>query len=126
MKLNFLWGQTFPWGWQLPWGSAVGPAVPPHPVPLTLPCPLPRAMRVAVVAALLLLLATARPGTARSRRDAPAEGSEPAPAEDFLSRHFQSFSDLLTRELPEKLRAQELRAQAEYGEEDRDPLTGTP
>ncbi|XP_066063086.1 apolipoprotein A-II [Chamaea fasciata] len=64
-------------------------------------------MRVAVVAALLLLVATARRGAA-------AEGAEePAGTGDFLSRHLQSFSDLFTRELPQRLRADELRSQAE-------------
>ncbi|TRZ07692.1 hypothetical protein HGM15179_019417 [Zosterops borbonicus] len=70
-------------------------------------------MRVALaVAVLLALVATAR-GGARARRDSPGEGAEPAASEDFLTRHFQSFSDLFTRELPQRLRAEELRAQAE-------------
>ncbi|XP_066064774.1 apolipoprotein A-II-like [Chamaea fasciata] len=67
-------------------------------------------MRVAVVAALLLLVATARRGAAAEG----AEGAEePAGTGDFLSRHLQSFSDLFTRELPQRLRADELRSQAE-------------
>ncbi|XP_068851222.1 apolipoprotein A-II [Aphelocoma coerulescens] len=69
-------------------------------------------MRVPVVA-LLLLLAAGHLGAALVRRQAASEDSEPVTAEDFLTRHFQTFSDFMTRELPQKLRAEELRSQAE-------------
>ncbi|KAM7029167.1 apolipoprotein A-II [Acridotheres tristis] len=65
------------------------------------------------VATLLFLLAAGRLGAALVRRDVASEGSEPAASEDFLTRQFQSFSDFVTRDLPQKLRAEELRSQAE-------------
>ncbi|KAM4755433.1 apolipoprotein A-II isoform 1-T2 [Cyanocitta cristata] len=52
-------------------------------------------------------------GAALVRREAAGEDSEPVTAEDFLTRHFQTFSDFMTRELPQKLRTEELRSQAE-------------
>ncbi|XP_032568938.1 apolipoprotein A-II-like [Chiroxiphia lanceolata] len=70
-------------------------------------------MRAPLVALLLLLCVHL--GAALVRREAP-EGDTPEAAPettDFFSRHFQSLSDFMTRELPQKLQAEQLRSQAE-------------
>ncbi|XP_068031114.1 apolipoprotein A-II-like [Anomalospiza imberbis] len=65
------------------------------------------------LATLLFLLAAGRLGAALVRREAASEGSEPVASADFLSRHLQSLSELVARELPPQLRPEELRSQAE-------------
>ncbi|CAN8206853.1 unnamed protein product [Coccothraustes coccothraustes] len=64
------------------------------------------------LAALLLLLAAARPGAALGEAPEGSEGSERSEPADFLSRQLQSLSELVTRELPPQLRPEELRSQA--------------
>ncbi|KAM6039280.1 apolipoprotein A-II [Chlamydotis macqueenii] len=65
-----------------------------------------------LAAALLLLLCACCLQAALVRREAPTEAPAPA-GDDFFARHFQSFSDFFTKELPQKLQAEELRSQAE-------------
>ncbi|KAM6106596.1 apolipoprotein A-II [Pterocles gutturalis] len=67
-------------------------------------------------AALLLLLCACGLQAALVRRQAPSEEAAPPPpppAEDFFARHFQSLSDFVTKDLPQRLQAEELRSQAE-------------
>ncbi|KAM9515155.1 LOW QUALITY PROTEIN: apolipoprotein A-II [Guaruba guarouba] len=69
-------------------------------------------MKAVTGAVLLLLLAMGPVRAALSRREAPDEGA-PEPAEDFFSRHLQSFSDFMTKDLPQRLQVEEMRSQAE-------------
>ncbi|KAM9169099.1 LOW QUALITY PROTEIN: apolipoprotein A-II-like [Mergus octosetaceus] len=63
------------------------------------------------VAALLLLCCGLQ--AALTKREAvPEPGAEPPGCTIPLSRHFQTFSDFVTKELPQKLQAEELRSQA--------------
>ncbi|KAM6190219.1 apolipoprotein A-II [Sarcoramphus papa] len=64
-------------------------------------------------ATLLLLLCACRLRAAVVRRDAPVEEAAPPAVDDFFTRHFQPFSDFVTKDLPQKLHAEELRSQAE-------------
>lgn len=67
------------------------------------------------VAALLLLCACGLQAALTKREAVPEPGAEPPPdATISLSRHFQTFSDFVTKELPQKLQAEELRNQAKY------------
>ncbi|XP_074023114.1 apolipoprotein A-II [Numenius arquata] len=67
-----------------------------------------------VLVAALVLLCAGSLQAAMVRRETPAEEVAPPPAvDDFFTRHFQSFSDFMTKDLPQKLQAQELRSQAE-------------
>lgn len=67
-----------------------------------------------VLVAALVLLCACQLQAALVRRQAEEEAAPP-PVDDFFTRHFQSFSDFVTKDLPQKLQAQELRSQAEYG-----------
>lgn len=68
-----------------------------------------------LVAALLLLCACSLQAALTKREAEPEPGAEPAPDATIpLSRHFQTFSDFVTKELPQKLQAEELRSQAKY------------
>ncbi|KAM6309365.1 apolipoprotein A-II [Podargus strigoides] len=66
-----------------------------------------------LLAAALLLLCACRLQAALVRRDVPVEEVAPPAVDDFFTRHFKSFSELMTKELPQKLHAEELRSQAE-------------
>lgn len=67
------------------------------------------------VAALLLLCACGLQAALTKREAVPEAGAEAPPdAAIPLSRHFQTFSDFVTKELPQKLQAEELRNQAKY------------
>ncbi|KAM6112591.1 apolipoprotein A-II [Phoenicopterus ruber ruber] len=66
-----------------------------------------------VLAAALLLLCACRLQAALVRRDAPEEEAAPPAVDDFFTRHFQSFSDFMTKDLPQKLQTEQLRSQAE-------------
>ncbi|XP_063213353.1 apolipoprotein A-II-like [Chroicocephalus ridibundus] len=66
-----------------------------------------------VLAAALVLLCAGCLQAAMVRRQAPEEEPVPPPVDDFFTRHFQSFSDFVTKDLPQRLQAQELRSQAE-------------
>ncbi|XP_009463246.1 PREDICTED: apolipoprotein A-II [Nipponia nippon] len=68
-----------------------------------------------VLAAALLLLCVCRLQAALVRRETPAEEAAPPATDDFFTRHFQSLSNFMTKDLPEKLQTEELRSQAEYG-----------
>jgi len=68
-----------------------------------------------VLVAALLLLCACRLQAALVRREAPAEEAAPPAVDDFFTRHFQPFSDFMTKDLPQKLQVEELRSQAEYG-----------
>lgn len=74
-------------------------------------------MGVDRVTRVMLLLVTGRPGAALERREAASEGVPGVPGvpepTDFLSRHLQSLTELVARELPPQLRPEELRSQAE-------------
>ncbi|XP_061300162.1 apolipoprotein A-II-like [Pezoporus flaviventris] len=70
-------------------------------------------MKAVTGAVLLLLLVLGPVQAALSRREAPAEGAPEVPAEDFFSRHLQSFSDFMTKDLPQRLQVEEMRSQAE-------------
>lgn len=79
--------------------------------------PTPRAatMMKLPVAALLLLCACGLQAALTKREAVPEAGAEAPPdAAIPLSRHFQTFSDFVTKELPQKLQAEELRNQAKY------------
>ncbi|XP_014817378.1 PREDICTED: apolipoprotein A-II-like [Calidris pugnax] len=65
-----------------------------------------------VLVAALVLLCAGSLQAAMVRREAEEAAPEP-PVDDFFTRHFQSFSDFMTKDLPQKLQAQELRSQAE-------------
>ncbi|KAM9251954.1 apolipoprotein A-II [Cariama cristata] len=65
-----------------------------------------------LVAALLLLCACCLQA-ALVRREAPVEEAAPPAVDEFFTRHIQSFSDFMTKDLPQKLQAEELRSQAE-------------
>ncbi|XP_054035210.1 apolipoprotein A-II-like [Dryobates pubescens] len=65
-----------------------------------------------VVVASLLLLCACCVQAAMVRREASEPEAAPA-AEDFFSRHFQSLSDFMTKDLPQRLQVEELRSQAE-------------
>ncbi|XP_033927216.1 apolipoprotein A-II [Melopsittacus undulatus] len=74
----------------------------------------PGTMKAVTAAVLLVLVLALGPvGAARSRREAPAEDAPEVPAEDFFSRHLQSFSDFMTKDLPQRLQVEEMRSQAE-------------
>ncbi|KAM9368316.1 apolipoprotein A-II [Phaethornis superciliosus] len=62
-----------------------------------------------LVSALVLLCASSLQA-AMVRRE--AEEAPPA-VDDFFTRHFQTFSDFVTKDLPQKFQAEELRSQAE-------------
>ncbi|XP_059688397.1 apolipoprotein A-II-like [Gavia stellata] len=66
-----------------------------------------------LLVAALLLLCACRLQAALVRREAPPEEAAPPAVDDFFTRHFQSFSDFMTKDLPQKLQAEELRSQAE-------------
>ncbi|KAM6228867.1 apolipoprotein A-II [Spheniscus humboldti] len=66
-----------------------------------------------LAAALLLLLCVCCLQAALVRREAPTEETDPPAVDDFFTRHFQSFSDFMTKDLPQKMQAAELRSQAE-------------
>ncbi|XP_069735011.1 apolipoprotein A-II [Phaenicophaeus curvirostris] len=61
------------------------------------------------LAALVLLLCAGRLGAAMVRREAGA----PADPEETMARPFQALTEFFTKELPEKLKVEELRSQAE-------------
>ncbi|XP_071884309.1 apolipoprotein A-II [Anas platyrhynchos] len=90
-------------------------------------CVLPRAttMMKLPVAALLLLCACGLQAALTKREAVPEAGAEAPPdAAIPLSRHFQTFSDFVTKELPQKLQAEELRNQAKaYLEQANQQLT---
>ncbi|XP_065713777.1 apolipoprotein A-II [Patagioenas fasciata] len=67
----------------------------------------------ALLAALLLLLCACCLQAALVRREAPAEDAAPATLDGFFTRQFQTLSEFMTKELPQKLQAEELRSQAE-------------
>ncbi|XP_061872323.1 apolipoprotein A-II [Colius striatus] len=64
-----------------------------------------------LVATLLLLLCASCLQAALVRRE--AEEPAPPPAEEVFTRYFQTFSDFMTKELPQKLKVEEMRTQAE-------------
>ncbi|KAM6038006.1 apolipoprotein A-II isoform 1-T2 [Theristicus caerulescens] len=66
-----------------------------------------------VLAAALLLLCVCRLQAALVRRETAAEEAAPPAVDDFFTRHFQSLSNFMTKDLPEKLKTEELRSQAE-------------
>ncbi|KAM9624044.1 apolipoprotein A-II isoform 2-T2 [Morphnus guianensis] len=66
-----------------------------------------------VLAAALLLLCACRLQAALVRREVLAEEAAPPAKDDFFTRHFQSFSDFMTKDLAQKLQVEELRSQAE-------------
>ncbi|XP_030329930.1 apolipoprotein A-II-like [Strigops habroptila] len=70
-------------------------------------------MRALAAAVLVLLLVLGPIQAARSRREPPAEAAAEGPAEDFFSRHLQTFSDFMTKDLPQRLQVEEMRSQAE-------------
>ncbi|XP_035427570.2 apolipoprotein A-II isoform X2 [Cygnus olor] len=78
-----------------------------------------------LVAALLLLCACSLQAALTKREAEPEPGAEAAPDATIpLSRHFQTFSDFVTKELPQKLQAEELRSQAKaYLEQANQQLT---
>lgn len=67
-----------------------------------------------VLVAALLLLCACRLQAALVRREVPAEEAAPPAEDDFFTRHFQSFSNFMTKDLAQKLQVEELRSQAEY------------
>lgn len=69
-----------------------------------------------LVASLLLLLCAGCLQAAMVRRETSDADTEAPPAlDDFFSRHFQSFSDFVTKDLPQKLQVEEISRKAEYG-----------
>ncbi|XP_068271405.1 apolipoprotein A-II [Nyctibius grandis] len=64
-----------------------------------------------VLVAAVLLLCACRLQAALVRREAPAEEAAPA-VEDFFTQRLQSFSEFMTKELPQKLQVDELHSQA--------------
>uniref|UniRef100_A0A8C3J4Y5 Apolipoprotein A-II n=1 Tax=Calidris pygmaea TaxID=425635 RepID=A0A8C3J4Y5_9CHAR len=86
------------------------PASPPcsrHPVsPHLLLWATPSPAKMKVLVAALVLLCAGSLQAAMVRRDAEEAAPEPA-VDDFFTRHFQSFSDFMTKDLPQKLQAQE-------------------
>ncbi|GAB0201141.1 apolipoprotein A-II-like [Grus americana] len=65
-----------------------------------------------LVAALLLLCACCLQA-ALVRRGIPDDEATPLGTDDFFTQHFQSFSDFVTKDLPQKLQTEKLRSQAE-------------
>uniref|UniRef100_A0A8B9ILB0 Uncharacterized protein n=1 Tax=Anser cygnoides TaxID=8845 RepID=A0A8B9ILB0_ANSCY len=107
-----------------PWGGRGMAAPDPHPR-----CPhaqICAAMKL-LVATLLLLCACSLQAALTKREAEPEPGAEPAPDATIpLSRHFQTFSDFVTKELPQKLQAEELRSQAKYWGAPIKPLSRPP
>ncbi|XP_040433764.1 apolipoprotein A-II-like [Falco naumanni] len=66
-----------------------------------------------VLVAALVLLCACHLQAALVRRETPDEEAAPAAIDDFFTRHFQSLSNFMTKDLPQKLQAEELRSQAE-------------
>ncbi|KAM6395253.1 apolipoprotein A-II [Rhynochetos jubatus] len=66
-----------------------------------------------VLVASLVLLCACGLRAALVKRETPPGETPPADPEDFFARHFQPLSDFVTKDLPQRLKADELRVQAE-------------
>ncbi|XP_056178108.1 apolipoprotein A-II-like [Falco biarmicus] len=66
-----------------------------------------------VLVAALVLLCACHLQAALVRRETPDEEAVPAAIDDFFSRYFLSLSSFMTKDLPQKLQAEELHSQAE-------------
>ncbi|XP_075580713.1 apolipoprotein A-II [Pelecanus crispus] len=65
-----------------------------------------------VLVAALLLLCACGLQAALVRREAEEGEAAPPAVDNFFRRQFQSFSEFVTKDLPEKLQAEELQTQA--------------
>lgn len=90
------------WG-AAPWKGDGAPWPPP---------PSATAMKRLWVAALLLLCVCHVGAAAVPQTEDPPES--PPDTTTLLSRHFQTLSDFITKELPQRLRADEIQQQAKY------------
>uniref|UniRef100_A0A669QNY9 Uncharacterized protein n=1 Tax=Phasianus colchicus TaxID=9054 RepID=A0A669QNY9_PHACC len=89
--------------WVAPWKGDGAPWPPP---------PSATAMKRLWVAVLLLLCVCHVGSVAVPQTEEPPEA--PPDTTTLLSRHFQTLSDFITKELPQRLRADEIQQQAKY------------
>uniref|UniRef100_A0A663EMP1 Apolipoprotein A-II n=1 Tax=Aquila chrysaetos chrysaetos TaxID=223781 RepID=A0A663EMP1_AQUCH len=90
------------------WGRDGGTAEPWGGLATADPAPqAPRLAEMKVLAAALLLLCACRLQAALVRREVLAEEATPPAEDDFFTRHFQSFSDFMTKDLAQKLQVEE-------------------